>query len=297
MRKVSYGVILCGLAVAAVAVADEPKCQCPASAAVHEVGVPLLSKLPYFSRLFKNVGVAGPICPQECSEAFERIGIDFDFAADGHTGILHICPVEGPATVCQIGACQTAGCKVAVCEAQGCQASGCQLAVSKVAAKGACKCTGECCPDGQCCCVAKPASQHALTRETDLWEKIVELAAGQAAAEAALEAHQDTLENTAELLESLAGLHAENAKLEAKLEARAEHDKVTEQLLELAAENIRLKAQIELADAKAEVMRATVEMTVENERLKMRLAELEQGKSDNTPRTAARSRLDKKAAR
>jgi hypothetical protein len=295
MRKFLAGVILCGWSVASVALADEPKCQCPASAAVHEVGVPLLSKVPYLSRLFKNVGVAVPVCPQECADAVEHIGVDFEFTVDGQTGVLQICPVDGPATACQVGNCQVGTCQANGCKVAACQAQGCQLAVSKVATKGACKCAADCCPDGQCCCAAKATSQQAGTREAQLWEKIVELSAGQAAAEAAFEVQSDSLERSSELLEALAEVHAEKAKLEARLEALAETNKIAEQLLELAAENTRLKAQVELAEAKAEVMQATVEMTVENERLKMRVAELEEGGSGKAARTAARVRTEKKA--
>lgn len=301
MRKFLAGVILCGWSVASVALADEPKCQCPASAAVHEVGVPLLSKVPYLSRLFKNVGgkvhhgIAVPDCPQQCADAVEHIGIDFEFAVDGQTGVLQICPVDGPATACQTGACQVGTCQANGCKV-ACEAQACQLAVSKVAIQAAaCKCAGDCCPEGQCCCATQATSHQAGTREAHLWEKIVELSAGQAAAEAAFEVQSDSLERSSELFEALAEAHVEKAKLEARLEALAETNKIAEQLLELAAENTRLKAQVELAQAKAEVMQATVEMTVENERLKMRVAELEEVGGGKAARTAAKPRAEKKA--
>jgi hypothetical protein len=309
MRKSVFGMMLCGLATAAVAMAEEPQANYVGKAPAHEVGVPFLSKVPYISRLFKNIGVAGPACQGQCNQA-EHIGVEFAICPDEHTGILRVCPVDGPQHACQTAACESA------CKAGGCQAGACQVAAkaacqcpgdccpdgkcccsAKVAAKAACQCPGDCCPDGRCCCSAKVAAGgcpcHA-TKDTALWEKLIELSAGQAAAEAALEYQEEAFESTTELLETLAGLHAEKSQLEAKLEAQAEHAKWTEQMLELATENIRLKAQVELAEAKAEVMRATVEMTVENERLKLRVAELEQG-GGKAARTATRTRAAKVA--
>jgi hypothetical protein len=276
------------LAIAAAAVAEEPKCQCPATAASHKVGVPILSKVPYISRLFKNVGIATPPCangecasgqcPVNVNETIEWIGVDFDFCVDSK---------DAPCQACPVG-------KLAVCDAAGCKAIA-------VAAKA---CGSECCACKTCACEEKVAvaacpfakTVKNSTAKTDaLWEKIVELSAGQAAAEAALAGHKESLESSAGMLEVLAEVHAEKARLEAKLEAREEHDQLTAQMLELATENIRLKAQVELAQAKAEVMEHTVEITVENERLKMRLAEVEKQPGERATRTAARTKAEKKA--
>jgi hypothetical protein len=265
--------------VASVAIADEPKCDCPATKAAGEVGVPILSNVPYINRLFKNVTIVAPPCangecPVNANETFERIGVDFDFCVDSKDAQCQACPV-GKLTVCDV-----AGCKAIA-----------------VAAKA---CGSECCACKTCACeekVAATACPFAKTvAKTDaLWEKIVELSAGQAAAEAALAGHKESLESSAEMLEALAEVHAEKARLEAKLEAHEEHDKLTAQMLELATENIRLKAQVELAEAKAEVMGHTVEITVENERLKMQLAELTKQPTQKTARTAAKLRTEKKA--
>jgi len=265
MRSFVCGSLIFSLAIAASTLAEEPACPCPNRGA-HEVGVPMLSKIPYMSRLFKNVGVAEPACSKGTCEV-RQIGVELELTAGEQ-------PAD--AKVCRAGQCE-------VCPALACQ----------VAATGACTCPGKCCPDGQCSCAAKActadccASAKSAAKEHALWEKIVDLAAGKAAAEAALEVQEDSLERTGDLLEALAGVHAEKAKLEAQLETQA-------QLHELASENARLKAQVELAEAKAEVMRATVEMTVENERLKMRLTELE-GAAGKAARTASRPRGEKKS--
>lgn len=295
----AWTVVVGMLAVAAVAVAEEPKCQCPATREAREVGVPVPTQFPFlFGPLFKNVGIrtapcvtsesaaAGPCavtnctpakcadgnCPAITTHVFERIGVDFDIALDGRG-------CEGEA--CSIG-------KLTVCDA----AKECKAIA--VAAKA---CGSECCGCQTCACAEKVAASacpfaKTVAKTDALWEKIVELSAGQAAAEAALEVQQDTLDRTAEMLEALAEVHAEKARLEAKLELQAGQTEMLGKLAEMAAENAQLKAQVELAEAKAKVMEHTVEITVENERLKMRLAEIEK---QPEARTAAKPRTEKKA--
>lgn len=296
-RSRAWTVALGMLALAAVAVAEEPKCQCPATVTVtrHEVGVPILSKVPYVGRLFKNVGIATSPCESgECAVAghcaqakcadgncpavtthvFERIGVDFDFAADGKACEGQACPI-GKLTVCDAAACKAIAVAAKTCDAACCEGKVCACE-SKVAT------------------TACPCSKSAAKTDA-LWEKIVELSAGQAAAEAALEVQEDTLDRTAEMLEALAEVHAEKARLEAKLELQEGQTELLGKLAEMAAENAQLKAQVELAEAKAKVMEHTVEITVENERLKMRLAELEKEPQARAARTAAKPRIEKKA--
>ena len=62
-----------------VAWGGEPQaCQCP------DTGVPILSKVPYLSRLFKSVGVVheagceGQCAKTPCADQLERIGVDFE---------------------------------------------------------------------------------------------------------------------------------------------------------------------------------------------------------------------------
>jgi hypothetical protein len=307
----AWTVVVGVLAIAAIAVAEEPKCQCPVAATAHEVGVPILSNVPYINRLFKNVGIAttpcasgecavaghcdqakcveanGAVgkcesgkCPAVTTQVFERIGIDFDVVAD--------------AKQCEGGACPIG--KLVACDV----ATGCKAIAVAAKAGGSQSCGSECCGCKTCACeekVAASACPFAKTvAKTDaLWEKIVELSAGQAAAEAALEVQEDTLDRTAEMLEALAEVHAEKARLEAKLELQEGQTELLGKLAEMAAENAQLKAQVELAEAKAKVMEHTVEITVENERLKMRLAEIEKQPEGRAARTAAKPRTEKKA--
>ena len=70
---------------------DEPPKVCPETKACQcpEVGVPILSNIPYVSRLFKSVGVvhepgceAGHCVKTPCADQLERIGVDFEFLPD-----------------------------------------------------------------------------------------------------------------------------------------------------------------------------------------------------------------------
>ncbi|MCI0360953.1 MAG: hypothetical protein L0211_20940 [Planctomycetaceae bacterium] len=251
---------------------DQKQCQCPSTA------VPILSNLPYVSRLFKNVGVvhepgceAGHGLKTPCAEELERIGVDFELS---HTG--PDCPILrfGP-----IG--------LAICTDDGaCVCTGKECAAGKVAVACAAKC-GEancCCGEGKCCCgqcqcAAAIASQTAHQKAVcqcegreELWEHLVELSAEKAAAEAALEAREEHFE----LLDALVEMATKSAALEGKLEAQAQHHGVLERMVELAVENAQLKARAELAEAKAEMLKETLPVAVEKEMLARRVAELEE---------------------
>jgi hypothetical protein len=283
------------VALAALARAEDPKCKCPEAAAA-QVGIPLLSKVPYISRLFKNAtvvhqGVEG--APEE--HAVFQFEIGLAGAAD-----CEACPA-GKAAACATAACGKDGClvqpiKLAV------PTLGISTCAADCACDGTCACAKQCSCEGACpakvatakCGANCDAHSHAIHHKA-IVDQIVELTAIAAAAEAKLEAREESLETTAELLQALAELTGEKAGLAARLEAQTEHHGLVEKMMELAAENARLKAQVELAEAKAAVMQHSVEMAVENERLKMRLADLEERGADKPARTAARSRLEKKA--
>jgi hypothetical protein len=277
---------------AAIAGADEPKCAtCPSAASASQEDV-WLARLPMVGRLFKNAHV-GP-GPASCAEAFERIGIDFEFCPPP-PGFAHVWQFSGLGCPCEdciccpcAGKCGIANCTATHCGAAACTAANCNLAA---------------CSEGKCGCENCPASQaiqhvdhlisaaHPMRELTRLFEHIAELSADKAAAEAALEVREEAHEQFVELFESMAELVAENASLEAKLAAQIEHGKLAEKLVELASENARLKAQVELADQRHELLRGSLEVAVENERLKLRVAELE--KHHATP-TAVRVRGEKK---
>jgi hypothetical protein len=281
----------------------EKQCQC------HSTGVPILSKLPYVSRLFKNVvvvhepGCEGGQCPKTpCAEELERIGIDFELCPD--------CPVVrfGPIELSICGEDEACVCHGKECPAS-CAQSACSSVDKVVAACTANCCEGKCgegkcccgegkCACGQCRCAAAIASEiahksvacHCAGRE-ELWEHLVELSAEKAAAEAALEAREEH----SELLDALVEMATKSAALEARLEAQAEHHHVLERMVELAVENAQLKARAELAEAKAEMLKESLPVAVEKELLAHRVAELEErlAASDAGLRTAKKANSKK----
>ena len=280
---------------------DEPKaCHCP------EAGVPILSKIPYVSRLFKNVGVAHEAsceaghCQTPCADQLERVGVDFDFGF----GVCQTCPDGvvrfGPIelAVCSEDAaccCKGKECPAA-CASCSCPSAG-KLTVSQCAAEGeticlAAKCgEGKCC-EAKCCAVAKTSDCQCAGRD-ELWKHLVEMAEAKGAAEAALEGREEQ----SELLDALVEMATKGAALEAKLEAQAEQHKLMEQMVELASENAQLKARAELADAKAEMLRETLPIAIEKELLARRVTELEQrlAGGDEGVRTARKANARKSA--
>jgi hypothetical protein len=272
-----------------VARGEEPKCAtCPSAAGACHDDV-WLARLPMVGRLFKNVQACeGAACS---ADAFERIGIGFDFEfCPPPPGFAQVLQFSGLACPCENCACCPCGGRLnAAASAGKCDAEHCNIAA---------------CSEANCGCENCPARHtvkhvdhliahaHPIGELAKLFEKIAELSAEKAAAEAALEAREEAHEQFAELLESMIELATENAALEAKLAAQEEHTKLAEKLIELASENARLKAQVELADARHELLRESLEVAVENERLKTRVAELEK---QQATATASRPRAAKPA--
>ena len=287
-----------------VAWGEEPKaCHCP------EVGVPILTKLPYISRLFKNVGVhhepgceAGECAKTPCAEQLERIGVDFEcLGTCPDNPLVRFGPIELAVCsedencccrgkecpiACAGSACPVAGKLIvwqaaAASEATACAAKACKVECAAATAAEAKCCEGKC-GTATCCCkngcgaIAKTAAaaDHACqcAGRDELWEYLVEMAAEKGAAEAALEARQEH----SELLDALVEMATKSAALEAKLEAQAQHQKLIERMVELASENAQLKARTELAEAKSEMLRETFPVAVEKEVLARRVAELEE---------------------
>lgn len=263
----ALAIVATALLAAKGARSEEPKERCELRFEVKATGVPLLSKIPYVSRLFKNTEAKA-----DCAAEVERIGIDFDL--DGVSGQviefhgpLGVCPETS--AVCPLSAVQAA---VAKCASGTCPAD---------AGVAAAKCCAEvkCCSEGKCQCSAE-CCQLAKDEKAELWEHVAELTAENAALEATLEGHEALLEAKGEMFESLAALMVEKAKLEAKLEMVEHRDSMLKEMVELQAENAKLKAQAELAVQKEELLKAQLVTVLENERLKQRVAELEQFQRD-----------------
>ena len=269
---------------------DEPPKACPETLACKEakacrcpeVGVPILSSIPYVSRLFKNVGVvhepgceAGHCVKTPCASELERIGVDFDFCQTCPDGIVRFGPIE--LAICSEDencCCRDKDCPAA-CAGCACPSVG-KLTVHQAAAisdAAACEahCNAVACGDAKCCAGECKCAVATAGRE-DLWKHLVELSAEKAAAEAALEAREEQ----SELLDALVEMATKTAALEAKLEAQTEHQKLLGQMVELASENAQLKARTELAEAKAEMLRETIPVVVEKELLARKVASLEE---------------------
>ena len=234
----------------AVRAAEPPACPKCSTA---EKGIPFLSRIPYVSRLFKNVNA-----PQD----FERIGVDFEFE------ICPDCPV--PLGISSAACTQSAGaqlfavrrtshqqtaapcCEKACCESAHCCENGC----------------GEDCAEGSPCCRAscETAEHRGLS-----WERIVKLTAKNAALEASLEAQSAFHEEKSEMMESLAEMAIEKAKLEVQVETLAQQSQITKEMLALISENARLKAQAQLAETKLTVVHEKAKLAMENEQLKLAL--------------------------
>jgi hypothetical protein len=244
-------------------------------------GVPLLSKIPYVSRLFKNVGVArgckiklngGRECevlgvysfqPCESADGENRLGVDFHWV----TGCQQKCEPSASqaAATCNRAACtsgkgevaETCGVTAACGSAGPCEcAGGCTAAahVAKDAAATGCAC-GEKCRCGKSAPVVAgplPWVHRAIPA--------VGLPSVFGGHHIAIPAHTVPGPPVPPIVapapihhrgcpfqalhEQLVAARTEQARLEARLEARNE---LTQQLLELAAENGKLQATADLA--------------------------------------------------
>jgi hypothetical protein len=300
-----------------IACGGEPPCECPAAAAQRMVKVwingnwapvepacpaaseepdhpaSLLSKLPFVGRLMivRSFSKSGE--ETNCDERVELSGKEpvGEKLIVREPPVLHrmvrqVCPSCKMVLTTEIttSATRTAECCSGCCEAAACQAA------THVAA-----CAELPCPAAAACCAAQEATAHRGPGPDELWHHIAKLAAEKAAAEARLEAREESHLEWAELYEAMAELMADNAALDAQLEAQNENRKTAGRVRKLAAENERLKAEMQLTAAKAEAMQHTLGMALENERLKLRIAQLEQQHAvDDAARTASRPRIEQR---
>lgn len=290
MARMISAAALLGLMLATTSLrAEEPACQrC-------EVGVPLLSKIPYMGRLFRNVsaGHDGAACTaggcpgQAVSEelpcpasavaapvpgaaqvfrivgddGFERIGVDFDFNLQ--------CTEAG----CTQAGCTQAGCADAVCAKGSCRAVACETGSCAEAACSKTACAG--CPTQQ----AVPAG---LIAAVETQSAILEAYAGFSAE---LDVLRDKYEEQkAEMIDAIVATQIENATLKAKLEFAGEREK-------LVLENTVAKLQLENAALIAEKLQA------ENEQLKTQLADNGQETHSNTKLSKENAALKAKLAK
>ncbi|HEX5103248.1 MAG TPA: hypothetical protein VFV87_05530 [Pirellulaceae bacterium] len=301
------GGFLAALACAAPGLAEEGKCDCPARKTV--AGIPILAKVPYVNRLFQAADTAG--------DDVQRIGIDFEFCADGEfpLGIRFWecgaacegqcqakagcaegkCPVNVAACDCPVAKAVCPSCQVA---AKACACA----SESKCAAASQCACGTKCACDTKCACgdACQCSGQQVVVRSMGPVPFVTQHVPPHAVVVHHGPPHVGPAHPPVAACPAMFGhlleLTAHSAALEAKLEARDEQAELVGEMLELAQENAKLKAQVEMADAKLElaeaqleISRHLVQMKLENEHLKAQVAELTNrlGEAEKTARTTS----------
>ncbi len=242
---------------------DIKKFQCAEVEA--NVGLPLLNKIPYVSRLFQN-----------CTPGV-RVGIDFDVA---HSEARPATPEYAqPFLLCDHLAQAAQG------------AANCHAAAQCEAA----------CHQGAATFVHGMPHGAANLDEMQVPVKLHDLlgaVAEQAAAAAALEGHESVLaiaeklyDERAETLSDVAELLAQKAKLEATVEYLTEREKWMHEMRELAVENMRLQAEVELAKQREDILRESRELAEENAQLRLELARAAQLEAAQTAKRAGAKRM------
>jgi hypothetical protein len=228
-----------------------PPTECP-KCANHERGVPILDKIPYVSRLFKNVGVGH--VSEECEvevvecpapktvrwiapDGLERIGVDFD------------CEVVEQCAQCQAKRCAVtnAARATAVCPPAN------EWKPIAVPPPANCPPVAVCPPPGAYAvqaCEVLPApfavmqQPQGVASRDELIEALMEARVEAAVAQTALKVREESEAKQLELIKELVTSQVENAKLTAKLELAAEKEKLLAQLIEGHVELATLKAQV-----------------------------------------------------
>ncbi len=232
----------------------------------HETGIPMLGKLPYVNRLFKNVGVATQTTlitlPRsqvksitECGEQ-DCVTLDFSGIASKDTPCqllgTQVCREEVEfLPISTVKACAANGdcCKKSTCaQACGdCKESTCAQAratkcpvnvVSRGKAQGPCE-------DCQCCSSCgcnKPANVHNVA----LHEKLVQALTENAELKAREEVRAELEEFKAHHLEALIESQVEVARLQARLEFAEDRTELIEEFAESQIEKVKLQATLQL---------------------------------------------------
>lgn len=238
-----------GLLAFRPAAADEPEVLPPPVAPAECRGVPILSKIPYLSRLFKNVEVAGECdtaqaqhCPLITRtwravgpDGAERIGIDFDFD----------CQLLSAEEPCE-GRCPALrACSEELCTEEFCSEEECGEEVCREEVCGEVVCSEVVCSEEAC--------DQSRTHEA-LVEARLELELYEALSEAEAEFREREMELIKELFEARIAAAVATATLKARDKAVSGEAKLREELADARRENSRLQARLEVADEKAELL-------------------------------------------
>jgi len=227
-----------------------PPPKCPACAQ-NERGVPLLSKLPYVNRLFKNVGPAPANQKYETVDAdcppprvvresrfvgpdgLERIGVDFDFEATDNCAqcqAVRCVPANSarPAATCAAPAASCPAPSAIYGPQAGPYTPGQYPALAYQVLPAP---------------LAMMQAQSVAGRD-ELLEALMEARIEAAVAQTALKVREESDAKQLELIKELLSSQIENARLTAKLELAAEKEKMLAELHEARVELTALQVHV-----------------------------------------------------
>ncbi len=271
-----------------------------------EADTPLFNQIPYFSRVFKTIGVhdtshvkgecqARTKCAhsrEEKEDCPSTIGVDFQvWAAEAKEcpetkdveWEMIIAPKQWTArTAAKAWACQEA------------TKSCCDHLIVKVdkAKQGGKKA-------GQCACQKKTGACacHKKSDKCRCGDQTAHIAAKAAVLAAVLKTRDAFDDERQHLIDELIAAKEHNARLEAQVELAEYKQQMAQELMETMAENFRLKAQLELASQRQHAVQTMSQLTAQNIELKSHLAKLEQQLhvlSQKHAATAAAARSEKR---
>jgi hypothetical protein len=297
----------CALLAASAALAAEPAAECqkacanlaPAGhvTATIEVGVPILSKIPYISKLFKNVGVGqAETCQSgECVQAWiSAPAASWAVAPASHCAEGAACPINGAPQFCEVtgpaashtplkiiatpmgpiciapvattaGTCGTQACTTVAAE-KVC-GTACTLAVvDNACPAGQCasatECTVQVCAAGKCgeTCPCPATSECQTTK--------VSKTACAGCTDCKCAGDDKTTVLWKQIVELSAKAAAAEAKAESEVKAHQNTLEIFEGLAEVTAEKAALEAKLASQQAQFATMEKLVELAMENAKLK-----------------------------
>ncbi|MFO0902650.1 MAG: hypothetical protein U0939_06600 [Pirellulales bacterium] len=286
---------------AATSTSSKPAC-CTASAVrCTASAVPMLSRIPYLNRLFKNqpLSEAGEACV--CvDEVYERIGIDFDFsdlqATDHRDGRFEF-EFTAPTTsrlgvqVAEFAGPVTASCRPRVFVFS--PNTTMQLGLSVLDDAPVCgTCPSECsdslaecdktCTSCSTLCESPceeltnaqlMARLHQITTQNAMFATLTE--AQEQIAEARTELLESLMETQITHLEEKHALQLEIAQIKAKLEFQSEREKLQAEIADLRHENTALQLQVVFSEKAIATQQELAAARAEIARLAQRSSELE----------------------
>jgi hypothetical protein len=304
----------CALLAASAALAAEPTAECQracgkAATAGHvtasvEVGVPILSNIPYVSRLFKNVGVAqietckGGECQQAAAIApAAPCAVSAGCALTTATHCVEgaTCPIDGAPQFCEIrtgpatahaplkiiatpmgpiciaptatvaGTCGTSACTTVAAE-KVCGTTCTLASADKTCPAG--QCAAPACCDTKVCAAGKCGESCPCPATSECQTTKVSKKACAGCTDCKCAGDDKTTVLWKQIVELSAKAAASEAKAEAEIKAHQSTLEIFEGLAEVTAEKAALEAKVEAQQAQFATMEKMVELAMENAKLK-----------------------------